>query len=327
MILNHADIKTGIANPIQDNKLNSVKIVYDTAIGSNTINHNSSIDYNKFPSNKYFNNYTFGENSLKITHLDDNLTHENIIICVLDKSNQSYKDDDKLSYQKNKNDKKYQIYDYAYCDLDSSEIFYGVSSKQNYEINDVGILKLKKLKNEYREIQIFNSLDDHMQTDAITNIKLTSIMKQYNIFNSENVECVLKINGMIICSYVFNSECEISFLDFPNIILHPISHNQNISIFLRFHTNTYHSIKNNYAFYVSYDAIYFNHNSRIKLSKINKYKFKTTSDIWVIYTQKQFCVRYFSDLCNSIHNNFKFLYDDKNTIDNTKNIDDIHITI
>lgn len=190
--------------------------------------------------------------------------------------------------------------------FEANDCFYGMTSKQNLTKHGFP-KKYKHLVNNYLEYNLFNINNMNSILDAITDIEFS--MDNINPINQFKAEIVLKINGYVICS----SSCEfgkkIKLIENPNFIIYYLDTKPQINISIRINFNA--SLQPNMIFNLSYNPLFFSNKCRQKIMSSRHYCFKTISGIKILSMSGLYVVRKFSDLYDSVDNEFKFLYGDK----------------
>jgi hypothetical protein len=179
--------------------------------------------------------------------------------------------------------------------------------------------RYRSLKGGYIEYRLFDVnpfKSGSGGVDAITNISFHISSQQLGSSYTSSLptnfkgEVVLKINDNVICSKVCKFGEEIKFISFPNIIILFIQTSPTVSIYLRAKAGT---LPLDAVSELTYDPLYFSHTARQIVLKINNYTFKTTMGTEVRSILGLYGIMKFSDLYNSVDDEFKILYDSMNT--------------
>jgi hypothetical protein len=88
--------------------------------------------------------------------------------------------------------------------------------------------------------------------------------------------------------------------------------------------------KSTLKYCLSYDPLYFTNISRRRILSTDNYNFKTTSDIEIRSFSKLYTVRKFTDLYNSVDDEFKIMYDSSKQdkeITGDKTVNQLTVTI
>jgi len=195
----------------------------------------------------------------------------------------------------------------------------------------------KELSDQIKEFKIC-TIDD-VNFDGITNIRIRmntykAIFKVMDVV--EPIEFILKVNGNLLCSrtIVFDfkpaSFATYDFINFPNIIInHPKRRREmKLEIYAR-----QRFISSGFIFFINYDHILFTSSSRVKIANgCDRYMFETASGVLCMGNNDMVAARYFTQLYDTVPNEFKKLYiADESAVGQNESIDecdeDIVVTI
>lgn len=182
----------------------------------------------------------------------------------------------------------------------------GVICKQEYNIREIS-KTYKKLNNNFCEIDVFNIPINHFLVNGMTNVTLQ--MSYHSNFlgafdeNAQIGECVLKLNGKVICSEILSVGQELILINFPNVV--PIYQNTSLVIGMRMKTNYYHTFFNQMRVTITYDEILL----RLGINKVifNDYSFETTKGLKINCKNDNHVYEY-QKLYDSVDDKFKMLY-------------------
>lgn len=185
-------------------------------------------------------------------------------------------------------------------------IHFGVKSKQCVVRHGLP-KKYTVMCEEYNEY-VIHKMDSRSGYDAITDIKI-EILDFDNIIDEliedEPCELVVKINDYVIFSKRLESNIDWRVLDYPNLIVLYKAFSPVIKICLR--TKSSNDLFSDVLFNIKFDSL-IEHNASIKMDAIQQYVFSTTDDIQILSMYGQYCVWRYTDLYNSIDDDFKMFY-------------------
>jgi hypothetical protein len=166
---------------------------------------------------------------------------------------------------------------------------------------------------QYKEFKICTIDDGNFE--GITNIKINMTTNK-PIFKPvgmvEPIEFVLKINGNLICSrtmvFDFSPSSFISydFISFPNVIINHPKRRREMKIELYARQKF---ISSGFMFFINYDHILFTSSSKAKIANgCDRYVFETSTGVLCMGINDMVAVRYFTQLYDTVPNEFKKLY-------------------
>jgi len=287
-------------------------LIYGMKITKNRYKDNMYLLNKMFKDKEMLCNLYNDPNYLKLHRVTDYITPENAIFILTDIDTQlvTMLNIPKISdLDMNKSELSW----YA-MNLDAYKNSCGIVTKQQLEIQGISNHG-KLLVGDFIERKICDILSNDQVFDGVTNLEIEFKnpdgveFKSPDIpdFNSIASECVLKINGFVICSSLVVKNSKIKLVNFPNVIWVTKAYElPKIEIYIRQNGKISYCLHN---YVITYDLIYLEYNSRGKIIGQPQYMFETADGDLIFSREGKYVIRYYTYFFDHINPEFKMFYD------------------
>lgn len=267
---------------------------------------------------KIYNN----SNYLKLKKIDDFSSFENALLILIKLENPfDFVNDEKESiiFKEYKIEGDFiQKITFKYEEIGfENNVFlntFGVISSQSFKICKLPKLG-KLLANDFIEKKIITINDYESNSDGFTNINVKFIQMPQE--NNSVIECVFKVDGIVLCSQLIKNSSTNNFINYPNVLWMNPKTVPKLEIFVRYQESSIN--ESNLKCFVNFDTIYLECNSRKKVMDNEKYLFETANNNIIMSINGKFGIKYYTQFINNLHSEIKFLYDSNNFLSGQTN--------